>query len=135
MQEPTKNEADGIQHDHTMNPSPGPYPNFFFFLNDPPTTDIYPLPLPAPLPIPPSTPCPPNEFCLAQCPPPTAMCFDTTTRRCTDQACSSTQLCSLPNEFCTPRCPPRPPPNSRSEEHTSNSSHLVISYAVFCLKK
>src|SRR5256885_12953673 len=24
---------------------------------------------------------------------------------------------------------------SRSEEHTSNSSHLVISYAVFCLKK
>src|SRR2546426_5134123 len=23
----------------------------------------------------------------------------------------------------------------RSEEHTSNSSHLVISYAVFCLKK
>src|SRR5256885_8298650 len=24
---------------------------------------------------------------------------------------------------------------SRSEEHTLNSSHLVISYAVFCLKK
>src|SRR5256885_3939067 len=24
---------------------------------------------------------------------------------------------------------------SRSEEHTSNSSHLVISYAVFCLEK
>src|SRR5256885_10618209 len=24
---------------------------------------------------------------------------------------------------------------ARSEEHTSNSSHLVISYAVFCLKK
>src|SRR2546426_7419879 len=24
---------------------------------------------------------------------------------------------------------------SRSEEHTSDSSHLVISYAVFCLKK
>src|SRR5438034_4211709 len=24
---------------------------------------------------------------------------------------------------------------SRSEEHTSNSSHTVISYAVFCLKK
>ena len=23
----------------------------------------------------------------------------------------------------------------RSEEHTSNSSHTVISYAVFCLKK
>src|SRR2546426_5042851 len=26
-------------------------------------------------------------------------------------------------------------PGYRSEEHTSNSSHLVISYAVFCLKK
>src|SRR5256885_9155614 len=26
-------------------------------------------------------------------------------------------------------------PRGRSEEHTSNSSHLVISYAVFCLKK
>src|SRR5256885_13025225 len=25
--------------------------------------------------------------------------------------------------------------NSRSEEHSLNSSHLVISYAVFCLKK
>src|SRR5438132_2024650 len=25
--------------------------------------------------------------------------------------------------------------HSRSEEHTSNSSHTVISYAVFCLKK
>src|SRR5256885_3552490 len=30
----------------------------------------------------------------------------------------------------------RPVPNrGRSEEHTSDSSHLVISYAVFCLKK
>src|SRR2546426_6270962 len=26
-------------------------------------------------------------------------------------------------------------PVGRSEEHTSDSSHLVISYAVFCLKK
>src|SRR5256885_4417247 len=26
-------------------------------------------------------------------------------------------------------------PGGRSEEHTSDSSHLVISYAVFCLKK
>src|SRR5256885_12104200 len=28
-----------------------------------------------------------------------------------------------------------PPGRDRSEEHTLNSSHLVISYAVFCLKK
>src|SRR5205807_9105518 len=27
------------------------------------------------------------------------------------------------------------PARDRSEEHTSDSSHLVISYAVFCLKK
>src|SRR5687768_17741534 len=27
------------------------------------------------------------------------------------------------------------PPHLRSEEHTSNSSHGYISYAVFCLKK
>src|SRR2546422_5424545 len=30
---------------------------------------------------------------------------------------------------------PRPPEGSRSEEHTLNSSHGYISYAVFCLKK
>src|SRR5205814_9938880 len=29
----------------------------------------------------------------------------------------------------------RPAPLSRSEEHSLNSSHLGISYAVFCLKK
>src|SRR2546426_2553389 len=29
----------------------------------------------------------------------------------------------------------RRPGGLRSEEHTSDSSHLVISYAVFCLKK
>src|SRR5213075_3484635 len=35
-----------------------------------------------------------------------------------------------------PLPPPRPPPSSRSEEHTSElQSRLVISYAVFCLKK
>src|SRR5690242_21477057 len=31
--------------------------------------------------------------------------------------------------------PPAPPVSTRSEEHTSNSSHMSISYAVFCLKK
>src|SRR5947207_6082918 len=39
-----------------------------------------------------------------------------------------------------PRLPARPTPQPqrfalRSEEHTSDSSHTVISYAVFCLKK
>src|SRR5687768_18107687 len=31
--------------------------------------------------------------------------------------------------------PARPDPQPRSEEHTSDSSHGYISYAVFCLKK
>src|SRR6476660_10577096 len=31
--------------------------------------------------------------------------------------------------------PPRRSPTERSEEHTSDSSHQIISYAVFCLKK
>src|SRR5205807_8584397 len=48
------------------------------------------------------------------------------------------------NFFCRLRAGSRPgggkPPEAvlreeRSEEHTSDSSHLVISYAVFCLKK
>src|SRR5438034_3216660 len=34
-----------------------------------------------------------------------------------------------------PRLPTLASPVTRSEEHTSNSSHTVISYAVFCLKK
>src|SRR6266513_3620226 len=33
------------------------------------------------------------------------------------------------------RWPRRPGCASRSEEHTSDSSHVSISYAVFCLKK
>src|SRR5256885_17226835 len=32
-------------------------------------------------------------------------------------------------------CHPALSPEEQSEEHTLNSSHLVISYAVFCLKK
>src|SRR2546430_14536327 len=46
-----------------------PVPLFFFFLNDPPTPDIYPLPHPPPLPSsffsgkPPPTP--PPRFCPA----------------------------------------------------------------------
>src|SRR5438270_10498551 len=38
--------------------------------------------------------------------------------------CSSVSCCSSRCRFCT-----------RSEEHTSDSSHSQISYAVFCLKK
>src|SRR5699024_11340624 len=35
-----------------------------------------------------------------------------------------------------PACPASPAcRRQRSEEHTSNSSHVSISYAVFCLKK
>src|SRR2546427_1649227 len=42
------------------------------------------------------------------------------------------RLCSLGFEG---RCGEQPHSKERSEEHTSNSSHSQISYAVFCLKK
>src|SRR5947208_12077081 len=35
----------------------------------------------------------------------------------------------------TPPTPSGEEPRRRSEEHTLNSSHQIISYAVFCLKK
>src|SRR5437667_4219336 len=40
-----------------------------------------------------------------------------------DRLVGDTQYCDYPAEA------------RRSEEHTSNSSHITISYAVFCLKK
>src|SRR2546426_5074566 len=43
----------------------------------------------------------------------------------------------LQGDHSTPECRTRigPGPRGRSEEQRLNSSHLVISYAVFCLKK
>src|SRR6266446_11010060 len=79
---------------------------FFFFFNDTATTEIYTLSLHDALPI-----CQrPHPLVEEGCP------------RCRDG--NLLRPAQLPGT-----------PHTRSEEHTSNSSHLVISYAVFCLKK
>src|SRR5256885_2708789 len=80
----------------------------FFFFNDTATTEIYTLSLHDALPIS-STPMMASLSCHR------AVSADAQSRRT-----SSSSPCRL---------------RRRSEEHTSNSSHLVISYAVFCLKK
>src|SRR3989442_5630563 len=81
---------------------------FTFFFKDTATTEIYTLSLPAALPISSST------LQLRSRP-------STTPVTCTSdpagKACSTERA------------------STRSEEHTSNSSHVRISYAVFCLKK
>src|SRR2546426_12708096 len=75
---------------------------FFFFLNDPAPTEIYPLPLHDALP----TPAPPLPAHVRQRPP------DEPHRR------EEVQL-----------------EGGDRKSTRLNSSHLVISYAVFCLKK
>src|SRR5256885_13061421 len=88
---------------------------FFFFLNDPAPPEIYPLPLHDALPI-----CP-----VERCP-----------RTRAGRECAGV--------WSGPRGPRLPvePPSLRADagdvdrkSTRLNSSHLVISYAVFCLKK
>src|SRR5256885_7106063 len=82
--------------------------SFFFFFNDTATTEIYTLSLHDALPISRRSP----RTCRAGCPAP-----------------------------CRARAPPRARRVSRTRRQRDrkstrlNSSHLVISYAVFCLKK
>src|SRR3712207_7113698 len=95
---------------------------FFFFFNDPATTEIYPLPLHDALPI----------FTGETCP--TA---GTGIRRHRGRRAVSTcrPARSAPR---TPQRRParRRPPRVRDRKSTRlNSSHANISYAVFCLKK
>src|SRR2546430_7140354 len=82
--------------------------HFFFFFNDTATTEIYTLSLHDALPIsaPPARSVP-GPGPAAPAPGPAAGC------RCADAWRRA----------------------ARSEEHTLNSSHSQISYAVFCLKK
>src|SRR2546426_6339583 len=82
---------------------------FFFFFNDTATTEIYTLSLHDALPIWVS------RASSCRCPPPPPI-----TRRATRPLSR----------------PPAPPSSSPDRKSTRlNSSHLVISYAVFCLKK
>src|SRR5256885_13158995 len=82
---------------------------FFFFFNDTATTEIYPLPLHDALPI-----CPSNASRCRQ--------RRASSRPTRDRAASSS------------RCQAGASPEDRKSTRL-NSSHLVISYAVFCLKK
>src|SRR2546426_3654270 len=78
-----------------------------FFFNDTATTEIYTLSLHDALPI-----------YVAE-----AIDFLEYYRRQMRRLAEPIRLGTLPGEL------------NRSEEHSLNSSHLVISYAVFCLKK
>src|SRR5256885_11526809 len=85
-----------------------PHAVAFFFFNDTATTEIYTLSLHDALPI----------------------------SRCRRSRPSTTWR--APTSRCSPRCrgAAHPPTGSTDRKSTRlNSSHLVISYAVFCLKK
>src|SRR5260221_4298664 len=88
----------------------------FFFFNDTATTEIYTLSLHDALPISSASPA---------CPPPT-----TATSRCSTSA--STRLESKP---CLPGVIEYAMTMADRKSTRLNSSHTVISYAVFCLKK
>src|SRR5256885_17254507 len=89
---------------------------FFFFLNDPATPEIYPLPLHDALPI-----C--REICGRRLGvAPAALQLEPRTDRLTE--------CGSRRERERREAGPKDRKSTRL-----NSSHLVISYAVFCLKK
>src|SRR5256885_4073205 len=86
---------------------------FFFFLNDPAPTEIYPLSLHDALPI-----------SIPDTPPVTLM------------STASLRNCSRISRSVAPTARRTPISRMRDRKSTRlNSSHLVISYAVFCLKK
>src|SRR2546426_10034622 len=81
--------------------------HFFFFFNDTATTEIYTLSLHDALPI-----------------------------SCTPVRCACTPQCGTVSFRCSTSGFPTSPSIGRDRKSTRlNSSHLVISYAVFCLKK
>src|SRR5256885_8941501 len=107
----------------------------FFFLKDPPTPEFYPLPLPAPLPSPP-------PFAPPAAPPPLSSPLSSAER-------SFALLVQSVTDYAIYMLDPegrivswnlgakRIKGYEEEEDRKStrlNSSHLVISYAVFCLK-
>src|SRR5256885_11895943 len=96
------------------------FSSFFFFFNDTATTEIYTLSLHDALPI-----CRRAEFgpVLPESRP---------------LACLILELRQIPRAAASDRCVPLARARDRHADRKStrlNSSHLVISYAVFCLKK
>src|SRR2546430_11452695 len=107
----------------------------FFFLNDPATTEIYPLPHPAALPI-----CP-YHFTGNYMPFHSTLCDKGAIHSHNvyrGGSCSTTDPTSAPSnssEPSTSTSPPATPPSTPDRKSTRlNSSHSQISYAVFCLK-
>src|SRR5256885_5704609 len=108
--------------------------SYFFFFNDTPPTEIYPLPLPAAFPI------------SALAPEPLTAAFDAdylwrTTRHrrvaIKQLLMNSRLVVGVGNIYASEalfRARIRPQRRDRKSTRL-NSSHLVISYAVFCLKK
>src|SRR5258705_7455627 len=107
----------------------------FFFFNDPPPTEIYPLSLHNALPIL-SLTLSPQPSCLPS----------TSSHRARKAARKSPAIYLRHSVIISSRMPARfvfvmssrrgsRKRNGRSEEHTPDSSHLGISYTVFCLKK
>src|SRR5256885_11515311 len=103
---------------------------FFFFLNDPAPPEFSPLPLPAPLPI------PPRRAQLARAlqdlvvgEPAGRIEFHHDERLLPETVREGTPLAPALDHHSRRR-------RGRDRKSTRlNSSHLVISYAVFCLKK
>src|SRR5690349_23680420 len=89
---------------------------FFFFFNDPATTEIYTLSLHDALPISPS---------------PTKCCCE----RSSTVSRSSSPVRHGGTRSGSARRPCSPPRSSDRKSTRLNSSHVEISYAVFCLKK
>src|SRR2546429_2167387 len=107
---------------------------FFFFLNDPATTEISPLSLPDALPI--SSILPPAASITARAPLVTATPLSVTALASAPE--STTLARSVPGGT-TPAfssaCRTTSPPSTDRKSTRLNSSHGYISYAVFCLKK
>src|SRR5256885_10388197 len=109
--------------------------DFFFFLNDPATTEIYPLPLRAALPISSLRP----RLVTSRTALMTLILLPPTSVSTTENSVFSSAGAAPPAAA---------PPKEKTEfsdvltdvggdrkSTRLNSSHLVISYAVFCLKK
>src|SRR5256885_2607048 len=108
---------------------------FFFFLNDPAPTEFYPLPLHDALPIwPMPTPSRGARWILtAPAPRPFPPLTTTTSPAAPLAAVSWPPAEPSVSPACSPPVQtPIPSPDRKSTR--LNSSHLVISYAVFCLK-
>src|SRR5256885_6443915 len=109
--------------------------SFFFFLNEPPTPEIYPFPLPAPLPISCHYPqeAPACHVLAGHVHP--AVVLRGPGRDALRLPCFAVHagFTLLPAFGLFTDMASLPPGDRKSTR--LNSSHLVISYAVFCLKK